>query len=115
MVEELRAMTAISLYARTENRSSGRRLGFVAAAAFLGGVSLLALPAQAAHGSGHRPDKQSDKQPVQEDTTTLAAQDPETTGSIQSQSDNDANCARSRMRLWVEGEGWIVRKVTTCY
>lgn len=25
-----------------------------------------------------------------------------------------ANCSRSRRRLWVDGEGWIVRRVTTC-
>lgn len=28
--------------------------------------------------------------------------------------DEAANCSRSRRRLWVEGEGWIVRRVTTC-
>ncbi|MDB5648363.1 hypothetical protein [Methylobacterium sp.] len=28
--------------------------------------------------------------------------------------DDAANCSRSRRRLWVEGEGWIVRRVTTC-
>ncbi len=25
------------------------------------------------------------------------------------------NCGKSRKRLWVEGEGWVVRKVTTCH
>jgi hypothetical protein len=25
------------------------------------------------------------------------------------------NCQRSRKKLWVADEGWIVRKVTTCY
>lgn len=24
-------------------------------------------------------------------------------------------CTRVRRRLWVEGEGWIVRRVTTCH
>lgn len=30
--------------------------------------------------------------------------------------DDDAstNCNKSRKRLWVEGEGWVVRRVTTC-
>jgi hypothetical protein len=28
--------------------------------------------------------------------------------------DDDAGCYRARKRLWVEGEGWIVRRVTTC-
>lgn len=31
------------------------------------------------------------------------------------ESDEDsAACSRSRKRLWLEGEGWVVRKVTTC-
>nr|USU34031.1 hypothetical protein NG677_10395 [Methylobacterium sp. OTU13CASTA1] len=28
--------------------------------------------------------------------------------------DDLTNCSRSRRRLWVDGEGWIVRRVTTC-
>ncbi|WP_082494307.1 hypothetical protein [Methylobacterium sp. Leaf108] len=28
--------------------------------------------------------------------------------------DDAANCSRARRRLWVDGEGWIVRRVTTC-
>ncbi|GJD97542.1 hypothetical protein OCOJLMKI_4774 [Methylobacterium iners] len=28
--------------------------------------------------------------------------------------DDGSNCTRSRKRLWVDGEGWIVRRVTTC-
>lgn len=28
--------------------------------------------------------------------------------------DDSANCTKSRRRLWVDGEGWIVRRVTTC-
>ena len=47
--------------------------------------------------------------------TALAAQDPEETGSIQANSADDSSCSRSRKRLFVEGEGWIVRRVTTCY
>lgn len=31
------------------------------------------------------------------------------------ESDDDlTNCSRARRRLWVDGEGWIVRRVTTC-
>jgi hypothetical protein len=25
-----------------------------------------------------------------------------------------SNCSKARRRLWVEGEGWIVRRITTC-
>jgi len=28
--------------------------------------------------------------------------------------DDDATCSRSRRRLWIEGEGWVVRRITTC-
>ncbi len=28
--------------------------------------------------------------------------------------DEPANCSKSRKRLWVEGEGWVVRRVTIC-
>lgn len=28
--------------------------------------------------------------------------------------DEPANCSKSRKRLWVESEGWIVRRVTIC-
>lgn len=32
----------------------------------------------------------------------------------ESEEDEAANCSKSRKRLWIEGEGWIVRKVTIC-
>ncbi|WP_375464073.1 hypothetical protein [uncultured Methylobacterium sp.] len=28
--------------------------------------------------------------------------------------DEAGTCSRIRRRLWVQGEGWIVRRVTTC-
>lgn len=28
--------------------------------------------------------------------------------------DDGANCTKSRKRMFVDGEGWIVRRVTTC-
>jgi len=28
--------------------------------------------------------------------------------------DDGANCVKPRKRLWIEGEGWVVRKVTIC-
>ncbi len=33
---------------------------------------------------------------------------------VESEEDETANCSKSRKRLWVEGEGWVVRKVTIC-
>jgi hypothetical protein len=37
--------------------------------------------------------------------------EPVATGSVER---DDVACERTRRRLWVEGEGWIVRRVTTC-
>ena len=28
--------------------------------------------------------------------------------------DEDAACSRARRRLWIQGEGWVVRRITTC-
>ncbi len=28
--------------------------------------------------------------------------------------DDGANCSKLRRRLWIEGEGWLVRRVTIC-
>lgn len=30
------------------------------------------------------------------------------------EAEEDTNCSRTRRRLWIEGEGWIVRRITTC-
>lgn len=42
----------------------------------------------------------------------LCAKDVSVTSSIQ-RTDSDA-CHVGRRKLWVEGQGWIVRRVTTC-
>lgn len=34
--------------------------------------------------------------------------------SVTESEDETGNCSRIRRRLWVEGEGWIVRRITTC-
>ncbi len=44
-----------------------------------------------------------------------AAQEAEITGSVEKAPIAEPTCSQSRRRLWVEGEGWIVRRVTTCY
>ncbi|MCJ2090105.1 hypothetical protein MKK88_29575 [Methylobacterium sp. E-005] len=28
--------------------------------------------------------------------------------------DDEVSCSRARRRLWIEGEGWVVRRITTC-
>jgi len=61
--------------------------------------------------AGHRVAAKPGKEPV----TVVAASDVETTSSIETKSPDDASCDISRKRLFVEGEGWIVGRVTTCY
>ena len=45
-----------------------------------------------------------------------ALEGPATTGSVEKPTPELApNCSRSRKQLFVEGQGWMVRKVTTCF
>lgn len=39
---------------------------------------------------------------------------PITAVAAMAEDDELTNCSRARRRLWVDGEGWIVRRVTTC-
>lgn len=76
-----------------------------AAAALAGLVlaGLTAVPAAAA-------------QPAGRSTTTQvaeASQLSQSTTATESE-DDSANCNKQRRRLWIEGEGWIVRRVTIC-
>jgi hypothetical protein len=48
------------------------------------------------------------------EATGTAAEDPATTSSI-AESAFEPSCQRPRKRLWVEGEGWVIRRVTVCY
>ena len=45
--------------------------------------------------------------------TTRMAED--ATGSVAKSAEEEPGCQKSRRKLWVEGEGWIIRRVTTCY
>ncbi|KFG70292.1 hypothetical protein JH26_05420 [Microvirga sp. BSC39] len=76
----------------------------VFAGAGLGGA---AEAAPASHGVAAKPAKET--------VTAVSAKDVETTSSVQPTTGSDAHCDISRKRMFVEGEGWIVRRVTTCY
>jgi hypothetical protein len=41
--------------------------------------------------------------------------EPQATASVTPPLAGDPSCASARKRLWVESEGWVVRRVTTCY
>jgi len=45
---------------------------------------------------------------------TAPASEPATTQSVESGREEQAACAKIRKKLWVEGEGWIVRRVAVC-
>jgi len=42
------------------------------------------------------------------------AEGPAATGSTKAAAEEGAGCQRARRKLWVDGEGWIVRRVTVC-
>jgi hypothetical protein len=71
----------------------------------------LILPVEAA-GSSAKPAKTVS---VKTQYTSANTKDPQTTSSVTAAASSDMNCQRSRKRLWVEGEGWMVRRVTTCF
>ena len=53
--------------------------------------------------------------PVSDRSPARIAQAAPTTRAAASPGEEDAAaCSRLRRRLWVEGEGWVVRRVTTC-
>ncbi|AIQ88688.1 MULTISPECIES: hypothetical protein [Methylobacterium] len=45
--------------------------------------------------------------------TKVAEADPQVHGATVER-DDDVTCSRARRRLWIEGEGWVVRRITTC-
>jgi hypothetical protein len=47
--------------------------------------------------------------------TVAAAATVDATGSVAKPAEEEPNCQKSRRKLFVEGEGWIVRRVTTCH
>ncbi|MCJ2029924.1 hypothetical protein MKK50_11010 [Methylobacterium sp. J-043] len=65
-------------------------------------IGLTAMPSLAAPGTGRS-------------TTQVAEAAQVSQAAATSESDEEsANCNKQRRRLWIEGEGWIVRRVTIC-
>ncbi|PVE21896.1 hypothetical protein DC522_24230 [Microvirga sp. KLBC 81] len=76
------------------------------------GLIAMPLPTEAAPAA---PPERLAAKTLKQKATEVAAKDVAETGSIQTDAPDTSTCDRSRKRLFVEGEGWIVRKVTTCY
>lgn len=104
-------MTALRASNHKKNHAFGGGVRLLACLGLAVGMTFTALPAEAARnlaGDGKAVKTAASAK------TDVAVKDPETTGSIET-SDDGLSCSQSRKRLFVEGEGWIVRKVTTCY
>ena len=52
--------------------------------------------------------------PTSKPRSPTKATEPGPTRPPQTGGGEDAGCAKTRKRLWVQGEGWVVRRVTTC-
>lgn len=104
-------MERLSGSAERQKSASAGRIVFIASLGLAAGVAMTSLPAQAAHA----PREVQATKALNAKGTTVAAKDVEETGSIETETADTSNCNRSRKRLFVEGEGWIVRRVTTCY
>ncbi|HEU6441289.1 MAG TPA: hypothetical protein VFF38_02920 [Microvirga sp.] len=89
----------------------GGRAAFVASLAIAAGIAFAPMPAEAARAPREAPAAKA----LKSNGTAVAVKDVEETGSIETDAVDTSTCDRSRKRLFVEGEGWIVRRVTTCY
>ncbi len=54
------------------------------------------------------------RQAATEKVTKLAEAEPAATSSLKG-AEEEQVCNRPRRRLWVEGEGWVVRRVSACH
>ncbi|MXQ09919.1 hypothetical protein [Microvirga makkahensis] len=104
-------MTTLKGSSTRRNYLCGSNVAFVAFLAVAAGIAFAPLPAEAARLSREA----SAAEALKDKGTAVAAQDVEETGSIKTDAVDTSTCDRSRKRLFVEGEGWIVRRVTTCY
>ena len=88
-----------------------RAAGLAACAALLLQVANLGLSSAVAASSSAPTTKAASSSLAA--ATPADVKDPQTTSSVSTAEDD--KCLRSRKRLWVEGEGWVVRRVTTCF
>jgi hypothetical protein len=85
-----------------------RRLGLAATIMVLA-CGNTAFAAQAAHPTARGEAAPAIRQ------ATVTAQNTQGGVGVGVEVDDGKTCGQSRQRLFVEGEGWIVRRVTTCY
>jgi len=101
--------------ARRKVTPLGGGLKILAVLAIAVGFGLAAERTDAAY-AGHQVAAAKVAKTAKEPATSIAIKDDvETTSSVGTKPANDLLCDVSRKRLFVEGEGWIVRRVPTCY
>jgi hypothetical protein len=95
----------------TNLRYSRSGAGLACATLLIGSVFLL-IPMTSSFAAPSTPPATARVAAV--DLAKTAEADAPTTGSIKAAEEDDAGCYRTRRKLWVDGEGWIVRRVTLC-
>ena len=81
-------------------------------ALLVGSAILILTPAEAAPRKSPKPNPAAIAKSVK---AKFAQTDPAATSSItKPAADAQPACDKARRRLWVEGEGWVVRRVSTC-
>ncbi|MDQ4136391.1 MAG: hypothetical protein M3158_09430 [Pseudomonadota bacterium] len=89
---------------------AGLRTAFCA---LLFGSTLLLVPLAPAEAA---PQERSRAATVEAKPTKVADAEPATTSSVsKGAAEEEQVCNRPRRRLWVEGEGWVVRRVSACH
>ncbi len=95
----------------TSSRSSGAGAGF-ALALFLSGSAFVFAPlAWSTAAEAQTPKK---TRVAAAEVTRAAVTEAPAETAPGGATEDDLACFRPRKRLWVEGEGWIVRRVTVC-
>ena len=105
-------MEALKGSCTKRNSLFGSWIAFAASLAVVAGLACASLPAEAAPAVAQ---EVAGAKTLKDKGTAVAVKDVEETGSLRASDADAPNCERSRKRLFVEGEGWIVRQVTTCY
>ena len=81
--------------------------------ALLFGSALVLVPLAPADAAPHR---ERGRPAAVVDKTKLAEAEPATTSSLSKPAgEEEPACSRPRRRLWVEGEGWVVRRISACH
>jgi hypothetical protein len=95
------------------HRFSKTGLITICSALLAGSAVLFIAPAPAQAAPKERPRVAAD---IKMARSKLAQAEPTTTSSIsKTASDEQPACDRPRRRLWIEGEGWVVRRVSNCH